>query len=295
MSGLQRQLPIQMNKDEPLVKLDFDEIETTAVVYNNSNSNNHNQHQQRIDNNYSSANTPQRTQQQQHQRPLQLSSLNYIEQQLAASTISGQSTATTATTAVATTTTTTTATTTENDEQTTISTPFSNSYVQQPQTPLHTTSANLIGAFNQPEQTLVDVTLATVPTPTQSTNTYAVGEHVNLASYQHIAAGDLATATTKAPPSPFIHQHSLISLASNSSDGPDDLHRYRDTDAHSIGGGGSSAGEAHDDLHEINLLADCSMDSRESQPLLGGSARDTHDYVYNNFPGELRCGDNKLS
>lgn len=40
-----------------------------------------------------------------------------------------------------------------------------------------------------------------------------------------------------------------------------------------------------DDTVEVNLLADLSMDSRESQPLLG---RDTHDFVYNNFPGKLK-------
>lgn len=44
----------------------------------------------------------------------------------------------------------------------------------------------------------------------------------------------------------------------------------------------------HTDDHdtvEINLLGDTSMDSRESQPLLG-VGRDTHDFIYNNFPGE---------
>lgn len=39
----------------------------------------------------------------------------------------------------------------------------------------------------------------------------------------------------------------------------------------------------HEDTVEVSLLADLSMDSRESQPLLG---RDTQDYVYNNFPGK---------
>lgn len=40
-----------------------------------------------------------------------------------------------------------------------------------------------------------------------------------------------------------------------------------------------------DDTVEVSLLADLSMDSRESQPLLG-IGRDTHDYVHNNFPGK---------
>lgn len=40
-----------------------------------------------------------------------------------------------------------------------------------------------------------------------------------------------------------------------------------------------------DDTVEVSLLADLSMDSRESQPLLG-IGRDTHDFVYNNFPGK---------
>lgn len=39
-----------------------------------------------------------------------------------------------------------------------------------------------------------------------------------------------------------------------------------------------------EDTVEVSLLADLSMDSRESQPLLG---RDTQDFVYNNFPGEF--------
>lgn len=41
-----------------------------------------------------------------------------------------------------------------------------------------------------------------------------------------------------------------------------------------------------DDTVEVSLLADLSMDSRESQPLLG-IGRDTHDFVYNNFPGKI--------
>lgn len=41
-----------------------------------------------------------------------------------------------------------------------------------------------------------------------------------------------------------------------------------------------------DDTVEVSLLADLSMDSRESQPLLG-IGRDTHDFVYNNFPGKV--------
>lgn len=40
-----------------------------------------------------------------------------------------------------------------------------------------------------------------------------------------------------------------------------------------------------DDTVEISLLGDTSMDSRESQPLLG-CGRDAQDYVYNNFPGK---------
>lgn len=40
-----------------------------------------------------------------------------------------------------------------------------------------------------------------------------------------------------------------------------------------------------DDTVEISLLGDTSMDSRESQPLLG-CGRDAQDFVYNNFPGE---------
>lgn len=42
-----------------------------------------------------------------------------------------------------------------------------------------------------------------------------------------------------------------------------------------------------DDTIEVSLLGDLSMDSRESQPLLG-NGRDAHDYVYNNFPGKFK-------
>lgn len=52
---------------------------------------------------------------------------------------------------------------------------------------------------------------------------------------------------------------------------------------------GDSLGQHHhhtDDTVEVSLLADLSMDSRESQPLLG-IGRDTHDYAYNNFPGTV--------
>lgn len=45
-----------------------------------------------------------------------------------------------------------------------------------------------------------------------------------------------------------------------------------------------------DDTVEVSLLADLSMDSRESQPLLG-IGRDTHDFVYNNFPGKTFIAD----
>lgn len=46
------------------------------------------------------------------------------------------------------------------------------------------------------------------------------------------------------------------------------------------------ASQTQDDTVEVSLLADLSMDSRESQPLLG-NGRDAHDYVYNNFPGKF--------
>lgn len=46
----------------------------------------------------------------------------------------------------------------------------------------------------------------------------------------------------------------------------------------------ASNSKTHDDTVEVSLLADLSMDSRESQPLLG---REAHDYVHNNFPGKI--------
>lgn len=71
-------------------------------------------------------------------------------------------------------------------------------------------------------------------------------------------------------------RRSLISLTSDSS-GSEDILRFNEAiDIH----------HEHDDLAEVNLLADSSMDSRESQPLLGGNHRDAHDFVYNCFPGE---------
>lgn len=76
-------------------------------------------------------------------------------------------------------------------------------------------------------------------------------------------------------PNHLQHQHSLISLTSNSS-GLEDIVNYCDLIGDDVQQG---------ELSEVNLLADCSMDSRESQPLLGNNARDSHDYVYNNFPG----------
>lgn len=226
-----------MNKDEPLVKLDFDETNIAAISQISSSDNTEQLEQQ----------------QQQLQRPLQLSSPNCIEQQLAASAAA--------------------VTINHSNDVRAIS-----SLSEQPQHTSQTASSNLIGSFNQPEQTLVDVSTYTTATTAAKTNTATATGNPNHDRYQ-IVAGDLAPRSSK---SPFEHQHSLISLASNSSGGPEDIHLFQETGS----GAGSSAGEAHDDLTEINLLADCSMDSRESQPLLGGIARDSHDYVYNSFPGK---------
>lgn len=116
----------------------------------------------------------------------------------------------------------------------------------------------------------------------------------------------LATAVTQTQPkSPHSsnliqstgEKHSLINLSRSHSsvEGDND-----DDDDQSIGhlepttkilstanGDGPSQSLHHtaDDTIEVSLLADLSMDSRESQPLLG-IGRDTHDFVYNNFPGK---------
>lgn len=93
---------------------------------------------------------------------------------------------------------------------------------------------------------------------------------------------------------------SLISLTSSSSETEDivnisEVNKVQESDIgdSSAGGGGGGGGtisgisiQHHDDTVEVNLLADSSMDSRESQPLLG-IGRDTHDFVYNNFPGKF--------
>lgn len=86
---------------------------------------------------------------------------------------------------------------------------------------------------------------------------------------------------------------SLISLSRSHSSVEDDSIGHLEptteiiasTVSHGLHGDGPSQAHHHDDTVEVNLLADLSMDSRESQPLLG-IGRDTHDFVYNNFPGK---------
>lgn len=86
-------------------------------------------------------------------------------------------------------------------------------------------------------------------------------------------------------------RHSLISLSSNSSE-TEEIVNVNAIDANVISSNRDSCIDTSlllpDDTVEVNLLADTSMDSRESQPLLG-IGRDTHDFVYNNFPGKLCC------
>lgn len=84
--------------------------------------------------------------------------------------------------------------------------------------------------------------------------------------------------------------HSLISLSSNSSEN-EEIVNADAIDAKLISNRDTSIDTSllfPDDIVEVNLLADTSMDSRESQPLLG-IGRDTHDFVYNNFPGKWFC------
>lgn len=83
-------------------------------------------------------------------------------------------------------------------------------------------------------------------------------------------------------------RHSLISLSSNSSE-TEDIVNVNAIEANVISNrdAGIDTSLLHpDDTVEVNLLADTSMDSRESQPLLG-MGRDSHDFVHNNFPGKL--------
>lgn len=119
----------------------------------------------------------------------------------------------------------------------------------------------------------------------------------------------LATAVTQTQPksqhsSNLIQKtgekHSLINLSrshssvegDNDDDGDEDGnqsigHLEPTTKILSTGNGDGPSQSLHhtaDDTIEVSLLADLSMDSRESQPLLG-IGRDTHDFVYNNFPG----------
>lgn len=71
----------------------------------------------------------------------------------------------------------------------------------------------------------------------------------------------------------------LISLTSNSSGNEGTDRHHEAIDIH------------HEGLAEINLLGDCSMDSLESLPLLGGNNRDSHDFVYNSFPDDPQFND----
>lgn len=82
-------------------------------------------------------------------------------------------------------------------------------------------------------------------------------------------------------------RHSLISLSSNSSE-TEEIVNVNAIDANIISNRDTGIDTTlllPDDTVEVNLLADTSMDSRESQPLLG-MGRDAHDFVYNNFPGK---------
>lgn len=81
---------------------------------------------------------------------------------------------------------------------------------------------------------------------------------------------------------------SLINLSRSHSSGDEESIGHLEPTTEILGlNGGEGPSHIHrtDDTVEVSLLADLSMDSRESQPLLG-VGRDTHDYVYNNFPGE---------
>lgn len=90
--------------------------------------------------------------------------------------------------------------------------------------------------------------------------------------------------------------HSLISLTTSSSSEaePEALHTINiseiiegEESCGSSGGGVNNTSITHsDDIVEVSLLPETSMDSRESQPLLGNCSRDTHDMAHNNFPGE---------
>lgn len=85
-------------------------------------------------------------------------------------------------------------------------------------------------------------------------------------------------------------RHSLISLSSNSSE-TEDIVNVNAIDANIISNRDAGIDTSlllPDDTVEVNLLGDTSMDSRESQPLLG-IGRDAHDFVYNNFPGKSYC------
>lgn len=83
---------------------------------------------------------------------------------------------------------------------------------------------------------------------------------------------------------------SLINLSRSHSSVDENLIGHLEPTTHvtsSIVLNGDGVNQIHhtDDTIEVSLLADLSMDSRESQPLLG-IGRDAHDFVYNNFPGK---------
>lgn len=89
-----------------------------------------------------------------------------------------------------------------------------------------------------------------------------------------------------------IENSSLINLSRSHSSVEDDSIGHLEPTTEvitSVVSHGEGPGQAHhhDDTVEVSLLADLSMDSRESQPLLG-VGRDAHDFVYNNFPGKFQ-------
>lgn len=81
----------------------------------------------------------------------------------------------------------------------------------------------------------------------------------------------IASITSTQPNSQFVdnsaHRLSLISLSSNSSVATEDTKAFGTKPL----------------SHETDAALEVSMDSRESQPLLG---REAHEYFHNNFPGK---------
>lgn len=142
-------------------------------------------------------------------------------------------------------------------------------------------------------QSAVDSSDKTISALTSHPTIYSSGHSDNRRLLLVRESGDCIDTNRHSPTdtqnSLAADRHSLISLSSDSSEN-EEIVNVNAIDANVISNRDTSVDTSlhlPDDTVEVNLLVDTSMDSRESQPLLG-IGRDTHDFVYNNFPGKFQ-------